>query len=171
MKKNFQQSFVICVHIDIYSIKKSPAQFLFGIKLKANIDELSTNRRTTTFHIVNTILLYIINKIPQTKLSKRIIPLYYFKIFFWITVQHETGIREGSLHISQSGSNRWKCLSVISFSTAVQLVEIILLSEYFISTQVVSMLNSQEIQFFVLRYIYQLEKLLCTQNHHLTVDK
>lgn len=46
--------------------------------------------------------------------------------------------------MSQSSSDRWKRLFATSSSTAVQLMEIMLLSEYLSSTQPVSMLNSQE---------------------------
>lgn len=52
--------------------------------------------------------------------------------------------------MSQSSSDRWKQLSATSSSTAVQLIEIMLPSEYLSSTQPVSMLNSQESNVFIM---------------------
>lgn len=52
--------------------------------------------------------------------------------------------------MSQSSSDRWKRLYATSSSTAVQLMEIMLSSEYLSSTQPVSMLNSQESNVFIM---------------------
>src|SRR5699024_1609282 len=52
--------------------------------------------------------------------------------------------------MSQSSSDRWKRLFATSSSTAVQLIEIMLPSEYLSSTQPVSMLNSQESNVFIM---------------------
>lgn len=52
--------------------------------------------------------------------------------------------------MSRSSSDRWKQLSATSSSTAVQLIEIMLPSEYLSSTQPVSMLNSQESNVFIM---------------------
>ena len=83
--------------------------------------------------------------------------------------------------MSQSSSDRWKRLFATSSSTAVQLMEIMLSSEYLSSTQPVSMLNSQESNVFIMlsSNIGSVNKPVRNQtgvsyapeNRQLTVDK
>ena len=70
--------------------------------------------------------------------------------------------------MSQSSSDRWKRLFATSSSTAVQLMEIMLSSEYLSSTQPVSMLNSQESNVPVRN---QTGVSYAPENRQLTVDK